>query len=121
MWRLPLHHRGWRVEALGKLRVMGIALAVILGLVVGLGSHYASFFREYKSIAPTEQTSVPLLLWVGENRDLDDDSILDGTKRATTHDTISPSLLTYFEIGTSALHEQTAAFALSPHAPRVAR
>ena len=86
-----------------------------------LGEHHVYLHGLPYAIAPTEQTSVPLLLWVGEHRDLDDDSILDGTKRATTHDAISPSLLTYFEIGTSALDEQTAAFALGPDAPRAGR
>ncbi|HET6374082.1 MAG TPA: sulfatase-like hydrolase/transferase, partial [Candidatus Polarisedimenticolia bacterium] len=50
MWRFPLRYRGWRVEVLSKLRSMGIALAVILGLVVAFGSHYASFLREYKPV-----------------------------------------------------------------------
>ncbi len=46
--RTPLRWRGLRVESFARLKLVGITLSVMVGLVVAFGSFYASFYREHK-------------------------------------------------------------------------
>jgi lipid A ethanolaminephosphotransferase len=48
--RTSLRWRGLRVESLARLKLMGIALSVMAGMVLAFGSFYASFLREHKML-----------------------------------------------------------------------
>ncbi len=58
--RLPLRRRGWRTELAARLKLLGVALAVIVGLGLLFGSFYASFLREHKSLRAYANPSYPL-------------------------------------------------------------
>ncbi len=47
---IPLQWHGWRNEALSRLKLSGITLAVVIGTALLFGSFYASFLREHKEL-----------------------------------------------------------------------
>ncbi len=53
------------------------------------------------SIAPEEQTRVPVLLWLGESSDIDLQQALAMKDQRSSHDAIFSSLLSAFEVETS--------------------
>ena len=50
LFRLPLSWRGWRAELLARLKLAGVALALLVAMIAAFGSFYASFLREHKPI-----------------------------------------------------------------------
>lgn len=47
---VPLQWRGWRTEALARLKLLGITLTLVVGTTMLFGSFYASFLREHKEL-----------------------------------------------------------------------
>jgi len=50
VYRLPVRWRGWRVELLARLKLIGIALVPIIVPGLLFGGFYASFIREHKTL-----------------------------------------------------------------------
>jgi len=48
--RTPMRWRGLRIEAPARLKLIGITLTAVVGVVLAFGSFYASFLREYKAL-----------------------------------------------------------------------
>lgn len=48
--RIELLWRGWRVELVARLKLLGAALLALVGIVLVFGSFYASFVREHKPL-----------------------------------------------------------------------
>jgi len=51
-------------------------------------------------LAPAEQTSVPVVIWIGDTSDIELNSALDARNDANSHDAVSFSLLSVFNINT---------------------
>jgi len=62
------------------------------------------------ALAPDAQTRVPMLLWLGENSDVEPESVLARLGRPTSHDTIFHSLLELFEVKSAAADRDVAMF-----------
>lgn len=48
--RMPLLWRGWRIELLARLKLLGAVLVLLVAVVLAFGGFYASFLREHKSL-----------------------------------------------------------------------
>lgn len=58
--RAPLQPQGWRRELADRLKLLGVALAVPIGLVLAFGGFYASFVREHKVLRSYANPSYPV-------------------------------------------------------------
>ena len=65
-------------------------------------------------LAPSAQTDVPLVLWTGKSSRIDLSSARANQHKASSHDALSHSLLTAFEVQTKALKRSQALFTLRP-------
>jgi len=50
VYKVPLTYRSWRKEAVAKLKVVGVSVALIGFLLFAFSQFYTSFFREHKSL-----------------------------------------------------------------------
>lgn len=50
VWRTPLVRTGWRIELLGRARLLGLCLACIAAMAIVFGGFYASFLRAHKEL-----------------------------------------------------------------------
>lgn len=64
------------------------------------------------AFAPSEQTSVPLIIWQGEDNDIDEESLKELELKGTSHDAIFSSVLTFFEVGTNDIESDLELFRL---------
>lgn len=58
--KVRLRWQGWRVELLGRLKLLVLSLFVMIGLVLLFGSFYASFAREHKPLRSFANPAYPL-------------------------------------------------------------
>lgn len=58
--RTELHWRGWRVELLARLKLLLLAVALAVAVVLTCGSFYASFVREHKPLRSYANPTYPL-------------------------------------------------------------
>lgn len=65
-------------------------------------------------IAPDEQTHVPVFVWVGGTSDIDVTSVMANKDKAFSHDEVSSTLLTTFEIDHEGLENKAVLFSLKP-------
>lgn len=64
-------------------------------------------------LAPDEQTEVPVIVWIGDTSDIELTSALDVRDVENSHDAVSHSLLSAFEVDTEILAAQKALFVIN--------
>lgn len=64
------------------------------------------------AFAPSAQTSVPLIIWQGEENDIDEESLAELELKGTSHDAIYSSVLTFFEVKTTDIESDLELFRL---------
>lgn len=78
-----------------------------------LGEHGLYLHGMPYMMAPQEQTSVPILLWLGETADIDLQQALSAKDKQSSHDAVFHSLLAAFEVETSVLDRDKTLFQVS--------
>ncbi|MDF1779729.1 MAG: phosphoethanolamine--lipid A transferase [Alcanivoracaceae bacterium] len=64
------------------------------------------------AFAPSAQTNVPLIIWEGEENDIDEESLAELELKGTSHDAIYSSVLTFFEVNTTDIESDLELFRL---------